>query len=68
MPDDPRVEELLEKLLESGDTPEEVCRAFPELLPEVRARWQRLRAVEAEVDELFPESTPHDDEDLPDGR
>ena len=43
MTDDPRVEELLEELLESGGTPEDVCRACPELLPQVRAGWQRSR-------------------------
>ena len=59
MTDDPRVEELLEELLDSGGTPEEVCRACPELLPQVRAGWQRLRALEAEVGALFPESTSH---------
>src|ERR1700720_3921210 len=57
MTDDPRVEELLEELMDSGGTPEEVCLACPELLPQVRAGWQRLRAVEAEVSALFPEST-----------
>ena len=46
--------ELLEELLDSGGTPEEVCRACPELLPQVRAGWQRLRALEAEVGALFP--------------
>src|SRR5260370_37460824 len=57
MADDPRVDELLEELLDSGSTPEEVCRANPELLAQVRARWKRLRALEAEVGSLFPEST-----------
>src|SRR5438477_10891686 len=57
MTDDPRVEELLEELLDSGGTPEEVCRACPELLPQVRAGWKRLRALEAEVGALFPAST-----------
>ena len=57
MTDDPRVEQLLEELLDSGGSPEEVCRACPELLPQVRAGWQRLRALEAEVGALFPEST-----------
>jgi tetratricopeptide (TPR) repeat protein/tRNA A-37 threonylcarbamoyl transferase component Bud32 len=51
---DPRVEQLLEELLDSGHTPEEVCRACPELLPQVRERWQRLRVSDAEVDALFP--------------
>jgi hypothetical protein len=60
MTDDPRVEELLEQLLDSGGTPEEVCHSCPELLPQVRAGWQRLRALEAEVGALFPESTSVD--------
>ena len=57
MTDNPRVEELLEELLDSDATPEEVGRECPDLLPEVRAGWQRLRAVKAEVGALFPEST-----------
>ncbi len=57
MSDDPRVEELLEKLLESGSTPDEVCRDCPELLPRVRTEWQGLRALQAEVGALFPESS-----------
>jgi eukaryotic-like serine/threonine-protein kinase len=57
MTDDPRV---LEELLDSRSTPEEVCRACPELLTQVRARWERLRVVEAEVGALFPESTISD--------
>ena len=60
MPDDPRVEELLEELFASGGSPEEVCRSCPELLPQVRAGWQRLRAVEARVGALFPRSTGPD--------
>ena len=60
MADDPRVERLLEELLDTGTTPEEVCRAAPELLPRVRAMWQRLRVVEEEIDALFPEDTPDD--------
>ena len=40
MADDPRVNELLEELLESGATPEEACRACPELLPQVRRGLQ----------------------------
>jgi serine/threonine-protein kinase len=55
MIDDPRVAELLEELLDSGSTHEEVCRASPELLPRVRARWQRLRAIEEQIGGLFSE-------------
>jgi serine/threonine-protein kinase len=57
MSDDPRVAQLLEELLDSGGTPEEICRACPELLAQVRAGWQRLRAVDAELGALFPPST-----------
>jgi hypothetical protein len=51
---DPRVERLLEQLIDSEATPEEVCRDCPELLPEVRARWQRNCRVLAELDAMFP--------------
>ncbi len=60
MTDDPRVERLLEELLESGGSPEEACRSCPELLPQVRADLQRLRRLEGEVDAIFPSSEPAD--------
>src|SRR5262249_44232798 len=56
MTDDPRVDRLLEELLDSGATPEEACRTCPELLPQVRAGWRRLCALRAEVGTLFPRS------------
>src|SRR5262249_37658623 len=56
MADDPRVDELLEELLETNGTPEDVCRNFPALLPQVRAAWQRVRMLRTEIGELFPES------------
>src|SRR5215469_4822084 len=49
-----RVQELLDEIADSGRTPEEVCGACPELLPEVRRRWLQMRIVEAELDALFP--------------
>jgi tetratricopeptide (TPR) repeat protein len=49
-----RVQQLLEEIFESDRTPEEVCRDFPELLPEVRKRWQQMRRTEEELDVLFP--------------
>jgi serine/threonine-protein kinase len=55
MPDDPRVDQLLKYLLDSGGTPEEACSTCPELLPQVRAGWQRLRTLETEVNALFHE-------------
>src|ERR1700726_2576303 len=51
-----RIRELLEQLLETDSTPEVVCADCPELLPEVRSRWRRLRGVQNQVDELFPSS------------
>jgi serine/threonine-protein kinase len=50
----PQVLELLEEMLESGKTPEEVCRDCPELLSEVRQRWEQFQLVDAEVRSLLP--------------
>src|SRR4051812_44092893 len=58
MPDDLRVDELLEALLDTDSSPEEVCRDSPELLTQVRAGWQRVQAIQCEVGELFPDSDP----------
>jgi tetratricopeptide (TPR) repeat protein/tRNA A-37 threonylcarbamoyl transferase component Bud32 len=52
--DDPRVQQLLDEISDCGCTPEEVCGDCPELLPEVRHRWEQMCAVEAELDALFP--------------
>ena len=49
-----RVQQLLDEISDSGHTPEEVCGACPELLPEVRRRWLQICAVEAELNALFP--------------
>jgi serine/threonine-protein kinase len=59
MADDTQVQKLLDEIFDSERTPEEVCRAYPELLPEVRQRWQQMRLVEAELDVLFPTPTPN---------
>jgi eukaryotic-like serine/threonine-protein kinase len=60
MADDSRVQELLDRLLDSNATPEEVCSSCPELLPIVRDRWQQLCRLRAHLDALFPPS-----DDLP---
>jgi serine/threonine-protein kinase len=57
MADDPRLRQLLDELLESHATPEEVCATCPELLPQVRVRWQKLCRLRDELDALFP-ATP----------
>src|SRR5215207_7785669 len=54
MPDDPRVQELLDRLLDSDATPEEVCGSCPELLPVVRARWRQICSARAKLDAVFP--------------
>jgi serine/threonine-protein kinase len=54
-----RVQRLLDELGDSGCTPEEVCAACPELLPEVRWRWLQMCAVKADLHALFP--TPGSD-------
>jgi serine/threonine-protein kinase len=57
MTHDPRLDQLLEELLESGGSPEEACRSCPELLPTVRVKLRRLRKVKRDLDELFPPSS-----------
>jgi serine/threonine-protein kinase len=54
MTDDPRIRQLLDEMLDAQATPEEVCRTCPELLPAMRARWQVLCRVRAELDNMFP--------------
>jgi serine/threonine-protein kinase len=56
MSDDARVQQLLDKLLDSQATPEVVCETCPELLPVVRDRWLEMRRLRAELDALFPPS------------
>src|ERR1700683_3774256 len=54
MTDEPRVRELLEEILDSERTPEQVCAGCPELLWEVRKRWQQMLLLKAELAALFP--------------
>jgi eukaryotic-like serine/threonine-protein kinase len=58
--DEERVQQLLDEILDSGCSPEEVCVSWPELLEEVRERWQQICAVEAELDALFPTTVEPD--------
>ena len=55
MAGNPDVFALLEEMLDSGKTPEEVCRDCPELLPEVQQRWQAFRLVDGSLAALFPD-------------
>src|SRR5262245_36457081 len=63
MAKEPRVEQLLDEILDSGRTPEEVCAACPDLLPEVRRRWRLMCRVEAELEAIFPTPGPTADDD-----
>jgi serine/threonine-protein kinase len=54
MSDDPRVQKLLDELLESHATPEQVCKEYPDLLSTVRDQWRRMRQVRADLDAMFP--------------
>ena len=54
MTDNPRLQQLLDELLDSQSTPEDVCRSDPELLPEVRAYWREVCRVRSQLDTLFP--------------
>ena len=54
MASNPQVLELLEEMLNSGKTPEEVCRDCPELLPEVRQRWRQFQLIDVQVRSLLP--------------
>src|SRR5215472_12575810 len=54
MASESRVQQLLDELGDSGCTPEQVCAACPELLPEVRRRWLQMCAVKADLHALFP--------------
>ena len=59
MTDETRVEQLLDEILDSGRTPEEVCADCPALLPEVRKRSQTLlRITEMELEAMFPTPDP----------
>lgn len=58
MVDDRRIEPLLQEIMDSGRSPQEVCRAWPELLPTVLERLRRLRALEDELEVMFPSRVP----------
>jgi hypothetical protein len=52
---------LLEEMLDSGKTPEEVCRNCPELLPDVRQRWQEFQLIDAQIRTFLPGLGTHTD-------
>src|SRR5262245_37058908 len=67
MSEDARVRELVRRIRETSSTPEDVCRTCPELLAEVRERWDELRAFEARLDEFFSSDSHAGDAEAPAG-
>src|SRR5947209_17385339 len=62
MAGNPDVSALLEEMLDTGQTPEQVCRDCPELLTKVRQRWEAFRRVDGALEALFPDpETPSSD-------
>src|SRR5262245_43542376 len=53
MADELHIQELVEEALNSEQTPEEVCRDTPELLPVVRERRARVRELDEQYEVLF---------------
>src|SRR5260370_15440039 len=56
MNDEESVQQLLDEMLDSERSPEEVCAACPELLPKVRKRWRQMCLLDDELRALFPSS------------
>lgn len=50
------IRQLVTEMIESGRTPEDVCADHPHLVGEVRRLWQCVRAVQGELDAIFPSS------------
>src|SRR5262245_3465102 len=65
MPDDPRVRHLVEGILESKRTPEEVCSDTPDLLPAVRKRLEQVERLGYQLDEMFSVEEPTNHGDVP---
>ena len=52
---DPRVQELIEEVLDSGRSLEAVCHGLPELLTQVREGLRKFRAANRQIiAEFFP--------------
>ncbi|HSZ58214.1 MAG TPA: protein kinase [Tepidisphaeraceae bacterium] len=56
MSNDPRVLDLVEEIIGSGRTPEEVCADCPQLLFDVRNRLEQCKRLEAQLEAVFPSS------------
>jgi tetratricopeptide (TPR) repeat protein len=55
-----RIRRLLEEMIHSGKSAEEVCGDHPDVLTDVKRMSEDIRAVEAEIELLFPVAAPAD--------
>src|SRR4051812_40104676 len=53
-----RIRQLVEEVLESERTPEEVCSDTPDLLPAVRKRLEQVHRIGDQLDEMFGDDDP----------
>ena len=53
---DDRIHQLLEELLSSDRSPEQICADDPDLLLEVRRRWKQCQQLESDLGVIFPSS------------
>lgn len=58
MSDDATIRQILETMLDTGASPEQLCVDRPDLLPLVIRRSRLLRAVDHELNQLFPTTRP----------
>jgi serine/threonine protein kinase/tetratricopeptide (TPR) repeat protein len=63
MSDEARIQQLLDEIFDSGRSPAEVCADCPQLLDEVRKRWQQMCVVNAKLKAMFPKPRPNQDDD-----
>jgi serine/threonine protein kinase len=68
MSDESRVQQRLDEIRDSGRSPEDVCTDCPELLEEVRRRWQQIRMVKSGLRAMWPAPTCNQDTDTPEHR
>src|SRR5262249_36057867 len=60
MDNEARIMELVEEIIDSRASPEEACHEYPHLLPAVRNRLERIRSVQAQIEEGFPPQASSD--------
>ena len=65
MSDESRVQQLLDEILDSARSPEDACIDCPELLEQVRRRWQQIRMVKSEHHAKFPKPPSDQETDTP---